>query len=105
MSNLGLHAHLKRLGISVDMVPVGDRNVVARLKERGLALGAEPSGHVIFGKDNEYVGDGLFTALRVLELMRRTGRRLSDLAAFARSEQVLINVPVKRKDPLESFPP
>jgi phosphoglucosamine mutase len=104
MTNYGLHGHLRNFGITIDVVPVGDRHIVARLKDQGLALGAEPSGHVIFGRDNEYIGDGLYTALRLVELLRRAGKRLSELAHFPRSEQVLINVPVKRKDPLESIP-
>jgi phosphoglucosamine mutase len=104
MSNFGLQAHLAARGIAVEIVPVGDRHVVARLKERGLALGAEPSGHVIFGNDNAYVGDGLYAALRVVECLRRSHKGLRELAAFPRSEQVLINVPVKRKDPLDSLP-
>ncbi len=103
MSNLGLAARLQQQGIGVDVVPVGDRHLVARLRERSLAIGAEPSGHVIFGADNHFVGDGLYTALRVLDVVRRTGKPLSDLAAFEAWGQVLLNVRVARRDPLDQL--
>lgn len=105
MSNLGLAARLREQGIATDVVPVGDRHLVARLKEKGYALGAEPSGHVIFGSENHYIGDGLFTALRILELLQRTGKPFSELAAFPRFEQVLLNVRIVRRDPLETVAP
>ncbi|MFN0205708.1 MAG: phosphoglucosamine mutase [Planctomycetota bacterium] len=103
MSNFGLQQFLAARNIKIEQVPVGDRNVVAKLKEKGLSLGAEPSGHVVFGADNYYVGDGLFTALRVLELLHRTKVKLSDVAHFDRAEQVLINVRVARREPLEQL--
>lgn len=104
MSNFGLQSHLRSLGIRVDVVPVGDRPLVARLRARGWTLGAEPSGHIVFGPDNVFVGDGLYAALRVLELVRRTGTPLSKLARFPRAAQVLVNVPVRCRDPLDEIP-
>lgn len=104
MSNFGLQQFLAERKIQIDQVPVGDRNVVARLKERGLALGAEPSGHVIFGADNYYVGDGLYTALRVLELLHRRKVKLSEISQFPRAAQVMINVKVKKRTPIEELP-
>ncbi|MBI3820533.1 MAG: phosphoglucosamine mutase [Planctomycetes bacterium] len=104
MSNFGLQQFLRDRNIQIEQVPVGDRNVVARLKERGLALGAEPSGHVVFGDDNAFVGDGLYTALRVLDLLYRRKVTLSSLAHFERAEQVMINVTVTKRTPLEELP-
>jgi phosphoglucosamine mutase len=103
MSNFGLQQFLGARGIRTEQVPVGDRHVVSRLREGGLALGAEPSGHVVFGADNFYIGDGLYTALRVLELLHRRRERLSVLSHFDRAEQVLLNVRVARREPLENF--
>lgn len=104
MSNFGLIQYLRDRNIQLDQVAVGDRNVVARLRERGLALGAEPSGHVVFGADNEYIGDGLYTALRVLELLQRKKVKLSKIAHFERSVQVMVNVRVAKRRPLEELP-
>jgi phosphoglucosamine mutase len=74
---------------------VGDRHVLALLKERGGILGGETSGHVIC-LDRTTTGDGLITALQVLAVMRRTGRPLSDLAAgMSQFPQVLLNVKVR----------
>jgi phosphoglucosamine mutase len=105
MSNFGLRSFLAGRGVKVETVPVGDRPLVQRLRQGGFALGAEPSGHIVFGADNAYVGDGLYAALRVLELVRRVRKPLSALAHFPRSQQVLINVPVKRRDPLDDVAP
>ena len=81
-------------GIRVVTTPVGDRYVLEALDDRGLSLGGEQSGHVIF-HDMAPTGDGLLTALRVLDLMRRSGRSLADLASvMTRFPQVLVNVPV-----------
>jgi phosphoglucosamine mutase len=101
MSNRGLHRALREVGIGVVTVDVGDRRVVEALRRESLRLGGEQSGHIVFGPENHFVGDGLFTALRVLAVMRATGRPLSELAAPYRPfPQVLINVPVARKLPL-----
>jgi phosphoglucosamine mutase len=106
MANLGLLVHLKRLAVTCDLVPVGDRYVAARMAESGAAVGGEQSGHVIFNESPRWFGDGLYTALRVLEIIGRTGRPLSDLAAgVEKFPQVLKNVTVVRKPPLDSLVP
>jgi phosphoglucosamine mutase len=95
MSNLGLELALRALGIEFLRAKVGDRHVLALLKERGGILGGETSGHVIC-LDRTTTGDGLITALQVLAVMRRTGRPLSDLAAgMSQFPQVLLNVKVR----------
>ncbi len=92
MSNLGLRIAMRDAGIAIDETPVGDRYVLEVLDRRGLSLGGEQSGHVIF-HDLIATGDGLLTGLRVLDLMHRSGRPLADLAStMRRFPQVLVNV-------------
>jgi phosphoglucosamine mutase len=95
MSNLGLELALRSLGIEFLRAKVGDRHVLALLKQRGGILGGETSGHVIC-LDRTTTGDGLITALQVLAVMQRTGRPLSDLTAgMSQFPQVLLNVKVR----------
>jgi phosphoglucosamine mutase len=96
MSNFGLELALRGLGIEFLRAKVGDRHVLALLKQRGGILGGETSGHVLC-LDRTTTGDGLITALQVLAVMRRTGRPLSDLAAgMSQFPQVLLNVKVRQ---------
>ena len=105
MSNKGLHRALRDAGVGVVTCAVGDRYVVEALRREELSIGGEQSGHVIFGADNHYVGDGLYTALRVLRVLADTGRPLSELAgAYQPFPQILVNVPVSHKPALESLP-
>jgi phosphoglucosamine mutase len=105
MSNRGLHRALRDVGVGVATVGVGDRRVVERLRADGIALGGEQSGHVVFGADNHYIGDGVYTALRVLEAVRDTGSSLEELASpYQPLPQVLINVPVHEKPSLAELP-
>jgi phosphoglucosamine mutase len=104
MSNIGLELSLKEKGISMIRVPVGDRHVVEGLKKGNHQLGGESSGHVIF-LDHATTGDGIVAALKVLEIMRRTKKPLSELKKMIRMfPQVRIDIPVKQKQPLESLP-
>jgi phosphoglucosamine mutase len=100
MSNLGFRQAMERNGIAVVETAVGDRYVLEALEERGLALGGEQSGHVIF-RDLATTGDGLLTAVQALDVIVRSGRPLADLAAEAmtRLPQVLRSVRVARRDP------
>src|SRR5690606_31271794 len=79
MSNLGLELALRELGVEFRRAKVGDRHVLAMLKEHGGVLGGETSGHIVC-LDKTTTGDGLITALQVLAVMRRTGKSLSELA-------------------------
>jgi phosphoglucosamine mutase len=101
MSNLGLELALKEKGIGFRRAAVGDRYVLAMLKECGSTLGGETSGHMLC-LDRATSGDALVNALQVLDVMKRTGHSLAQLAAgMARFPQVMINVPVaKRFDPM-----
>jgi phosphoglucosamine mutase len=97
MTNLGFHLGMAAHGIEVVQVPVGDRHVLAALAERGLSLGGEQSGHLVFA-DLASTGDGLLTAVQLLDVVAHTGRPLGDLAdeAMTRLPQVLRNVVVHR---------
>ncbi len=100
MSNLGLERALARHGIALVRTPVGDKYVLEEMVKRGAPLGGEQSGHVIF-RDYATTGDGLLTALRVIEVMRESGRDLDRLTAEIEIyPQRLVNVRVKHKRPL-----
>jgi phosphoglucosamine mutase len=106
MSNVGLELSLQEIGIKLERTPVGDRYVSQRMVEGGFTLGGEQAGHIIiFGYDHA-AGDGLFTALRMLKtLVGHRPQLLSDLAGcFHKYPQVLINVSVSHKPPLEEIP-
>jgi len=98
MTNLGFRLGMVEHGIKVLEVPVGDRHVLAALAEGDLTLGGEQSGHVIFA-DLATTGDGLLTAVQLLDVVRRSGRPLADLAgsAMTRLPQVLRSVAVADK--------
>jgi len=104
MSNLGLEKALQELGVGLLRTQVGDRYVVEAMREGGFNLGGEQSGHIVF-LDHNTSGDGLITALQVLAIMRRKERKLSELTTdFFRYTQVLVNVPVAEKKPIEDLP-
>ena len=104
MSNIGLELALKRLGIELVRTSVGDKYVMEEMLNRGLSLGGEQSGHIIFS-DYLFTGDGLCTALNVLRTVALTGRTLADLAAdLTTYPQVLLNVRVREKVELTSVP-
>jgi phosphoglucosamine mutase len=105
MSNIGLEIALREAGIEMLRCPVGDKYVMDELLKRGLSLGGEQSGHVIFS-DDLFTGDGLATSLHVLRTMAATGRELSDLAGeLQKYPQVLVNVRVQRRADLKTIPP
>lgn len=105
MSNKGLHRALRQVGVTVVTTDVGDRRVVEAMKRENLKLGGEQSGHVVFGTDHHYIGDGIYTALRVLRVLRDAKKPLSELAgAYRPFPQVLLNVNVARKPSLAEIP-
>jgi phosphoglucosamine mutase len=94
MSNLGLTRALRARDIGIAITPVGDRSVAERLRADGLSVGGEQSGHIVL-LDHATTGDGILTALTMLEAVASSGRSLADLASVVeRLPQVLINVPV-----------
>lgn len=98
MTNLGFRLGMAEHGIDVLEVPVGDRYVLEALADGALSLGGEQSGHVVFA-DLATTGDGLLTAVQLLDIVGRSGRSLADLAdaAMTRLPQVLRNVRVGAK--------
>ncbi len=101
MTNLGFHRAMQRDGIEVRVTQVGDRHVLERMLEEGLNLGGEQSGHIIFG-DHATTGDGLLTALKLMEALVESGKPLSALSGvMERIPQLLINVKVADKEAAE----
>ena len=104
MSNIGLELSLRRAGIAMHRCPVGDRNVRDEMRRRGVCLGGEQSGHVIFS-DRLPTGDGLATGLEVLRVIAETGWGLADLTAGLETfPQQLVNVRVDAQPDLDDVP-
>lgn len=100
MSNLGLFLMAERENIHVEQTKVGDRYVLERMKEIGASIGGEQSGHVIFLDENT-TGDGLLSALHLLQVVKESGKKLSELAQIMEvMPQALVNaaVPNAKKD-------
>jgi len=104
MSNFGLELALKALGIKLMRTAVGDKYVLEEMLRCDAVLGGEQSGHVIF-REYATTGDGLLTALRVLEILLHRGRALDDLVSdLTLHPQRLVNVRVGERRPLETMP-
>ena len=98
MSNIGLKKRMAELGVSVEETAVGDRYVMERMREKGCILGGEQSGHIIF-LDLNTTGDGILTAIQVMNILCEKNERMSRLASDVPIyPQVLINVLVEPKD-------
>ena len=101
MSNLGLHEFCNKNNIRLICTPVGDRNVLEKMLEFGYRIGGEQSGHTIF-TDFATTGDGQLTALQFLQILRRSGKKASELASICPSyPQVLINVKLENRPGLK----
>ena len=101
---MGLEAALKRSGIRMVRAAVGDRYVLEEMQKLSAALGGEQSGHILF-PHLATTGDGLLTALVVLDLLARTGKSLDELTADLKVfPQVIVNVKVREKKPLDVIP-
>jgi phosphoglucosamine mutase len=104
MSNIGLQRAVESAGGTMLRTQVGDRYVVEAMRRGGYNLGGEQSGHLIY-LDHMTTGDGIIAALQVLGIMKREGRPLSGLrGAMTRYPQVLKNLPVQAKLPLDEMP-
>jgi len=104
MSNMGLEAALKRSGIQMLRAAVGDKYVLEQMLSTKAALGGEQSGHIIFS-GRSTTGDGLLTALLLLDIVHRSGKTLSELIGDLKVfPQVIVNVKVREKKPLEAIP-
>lgn len=104
MSNLGLEKALERAGIRMVRMPVGDKYVLEEMVRLGASLGGEQSGHVIL-REYATTGDGMLTALRVIETALRAGTGLDELTADLRVyPQKLVNVRIREKKGLTELP-
>lgn len=104
MSNLGLEHGLKELGVDFVRAKVGDRYVLEELRKRDWCIGGESSGHIIC-LDRTTTGDGLVAALQVLAYVQQSGESLAALrAGMTRYPQVLVNVPLSRREALNDNP-
>lgn len=104
MSNVGLETTLKENGIKMIRAAVGDRHVVEAMRKGGFKLGGEQSGHIIF-LDSATTGDGIVAALKILEIIRRTGKPLSELKKIVTLfPQVREDVRVSEKKPFDEMP-
>jgi phosphoglucosamine mutase len=102
MSNLGFRRAMSENGVALVETQVGDRAVLAAMLEHGIAVGGEQSGHIVF-LDRHTTGDGVLTALRLMSIIARSGKGLSDLAAqIPRYPQILENVPVRDRAALDT---
>jgi phosphoglucosamine mutase len=105
MSNMGLEVALKRSGIRLLRANVGDKYVLEEMLKTGATLGGEQSGHILFRDGDATTGDGLLTALRVMEIMARTGCSLAELVADLKVfPQTIQNVRVREKVPFQQVP-
>jgi phosphoglucosamine mutase len=101
MSNLGFERHMKELGLSVARTPVGDRYVLEHMRETGINLGGEQSGHIIMS-DYATTGDGFVAALQVLAVVKKHGKPVSEVChRFEPLPQVMKNVRYRNGAPLE----
>src|SRR2546426_10723950 len=105
MSNMGLEIALRNSGVQMVRANVGDKYVLEELLKSGATLGGEQSGHVIFRDGEATTGDGLLTALRVMEIMVRSGKTLAELIADLKVfPQTIQNVRVREKVPFAQVP-
>ncbi|HLB91565.1 MAG TPA: phosphoglucosamine mutase [Terriglobales bacterium] len=105
MSNMGLELALKRSGIRMLRANVGDKYVLEEMQRVGATLGGEQSGHILFRDGDATTGDGLLTALRVMEIVAETGKPLADLIADLKVfPQTIRNVRVRAKTPFAEIP-
>jgi len=103
MSNMGLEIALRNSGIRMLRANVGDKYVLEEMLKTGAKLGGEQSGHIILS-DISLAGDGLVTAIELLRVVRQSGKSLAELASEMKTyPQILINVRVKSKPPLEEL--
>jgi len=103
MSNLGLHEAMRKVGVKVVTTGVGDRLVIEALRKGGYSFGGENSGHLIFA-DHATTGDGILSAIQVLKIMKKSGKKLSELAKVMHEyPHALVNLKTKAKPPIETM--
>ena len=104
MSNLGLYKALEANGMKSVQTAVGDRHVVEAMRKDGYNIGGEQSGHIILF-DYHNTGDGMLTGIHLLNVMKKTGKKLSELATPVKDyPQKLVNVKVADKENWQAYP-
>ncbi len=104
MSNFGMRVALREMNIKYIEAEVGDRNVLETMQKTGCTIGGEQSGHLIF-LNHHTTGDGIISALQLTAVMKKSGKKLSELADVMKvMPQKLVNVTVNKKPPLENIP-
>jgi phosphoglucosamine mutase len=105
MSNMGLEVALRKAGIRMLRANVGDKYVLEEMLKTGATLGGEQSGHILFRDGDATTGDGLMTALRIMEIMARSGKSLAELVGDLKVfPQTIQNVRVREKVPFAQVP-
>ncbi len=105
MANVGLEKSLKEIGATLERTSVGDRWVAERMRATGALIGGEQSGHIILFDGGHTTGDGMYTMVRLAEVLARRQSSLGTLAScMTKYPQVLVNVRVKSKPPLDQIP-
>ncbi|MCA8911298.1 MAG: hypothetical protein KDB82_06315 [Planctomycetes bacterium] len=104
MANLGLERALASIGVKLVRTDVGDKYVLEGMRKHGAVLGGEQSGHLLVADEKNFIGDGLYTALRVIEVMLDSGRKLSELSsAVVKYPQRITNLRTTSKPALGSL--
>ncbi len=104
MTNSGIEAFLNSQKIKLVRTKVGDRYVIEEMKKHGYILGGESSGHIIFN-EHSTTGDGILTALQLVNIIKKSGKKLSELSkGITVFPMVLKNIKVKQKIPFENLP-
>jgi phosphoglucosamine mutase len=105
MSNMGLEIALRNSGIRMLRANVGDKYVLEEMLKTGATLGGEQSGHIIFRDGDATTGDGLLTALRLMDIIVRSGKPLAELVSDLKVfPQKIQNVRVREKVPFDQVP-
>ena len=105
MSNMGLEIALRNSGIGMVRANVGDKYVLEEMLKTGATLGGEQSGHIIFRDADSTTGDGLLTALRLMDILVRCGKSLTELIGDLKVfPQKIQNVRVREKVPFAEIP-
>ncbi len=103
---MGLEIALQKSGIGMLRANVGDKYVLEEMLKKGATLGGEQSGHIIFRDGDATTGDGLLTALRVMDVMVRSGKPLAELVSDLKVfPQKIQNIRVREKIPFTQVPP
>lgn len=104
MSNLGFHKAIEEHGLQTVKTAVGDRYVVEEMRKNGYSLGGEQSGHIVF-LDLNTTGDGILSGVQLMNVMKQTGKKLSELAdEVTIYPQLLVNIKVSQKDTAMDVP-